>query len=153
MTIANKKLNKKTMKYFFNDGGRERAGYKGITGDCVVRAIAIVTEQDYQKVYDDINKLGLSERTGKRKKDKSNSRTGVYKSTTKKYMEKIGWKWTPTMFIGSGCNVHLKESELPSGKLLVKVSKHATAVIDGVINDISDCSRNETRCVYGYFSK
>lgn len=40
------------MKYVFDDGGRAAAGYKGITGDCVVRSIAIATGQPYQKVYD-----------------------------------------------------------------------------------------------------
>jgi hypothetical protein len=53
------------------------------------------------------------------------------------------------MQIGSGCTVHL----LPSGKLVVSVSKHLTAVIDGVIHDTHDCSRAETRCVYGYWNK
>jgi len=57
------------------------------------------------------------------------------------------------MFIGSGCKVHLKKDELPGGKLIVNVSKHITAVVDGVINDTFDCSRDETRCVYGYYIK
>ena len=50
-------------------------------------------------------------------------------------MESLGWKWTPTMQIGSGCTVHLRADELPSGGLVVSVSKHLTAVIDGVIHD------------------
>ena len=37
------------------------------------------------------------------------------------------------------------------GKLVVNVSKHSTAVIDGVIHDNHDPSRAGTRCVYGYF--
>jgi hypothetical protein len=57
------------------------------------------------------------------------------------------------MFIGSGCKVHLKKDELPSGNLIVRVSKHIVAVIDGVIHDLSDPSRSGTRCVYGYFKK
>jgi len=57
------------------------------------------------------------------------------------------------MKIGSGCKVHLSSNELPDGRLIVKVSKHITAVIDGVLNDTYDCSRNGTRCVYGYFKK
>jgi hypothetical protein len=57
------------------------------------------------------------------------------------------------MLVGSGCKVHLKEDELPKGNLLVRVSKHLTAVVDGIINDTFDCSRDETRCVYGYYSK
>jgi len=55
------------------------------------------------------------------------------------------------MFIGSGCRVHLRSKELPMGTLIVSVSKHLTTVIDGVINDTHDCSRDGTRCVYGYW--
>lgn len=68
-------------------------------------------------------------------------------------VEKNGWVWTPTMFIGSGCKVHLRGDELPAGRLIVSVSKHLVAVIDGVIHDTYDCSRNGTRCVYGYYRK
>ena len=141
------------MEFKFNDGGREEAGFTGRTGDCVCRAIAIASETPYKTVYDKINEIAKSERTGKRKKGKSNARTGVYKQTIKKYMESIGWTWVATMKIGSGCKVHLKASELPKGRLVVNVSKHTTAVIDGVLNDTYDCSRGETRCVYGYFIK
>lgn len=35
-----------------NDGGRREAGYTGTTGDCVTRAVAIGTEQEYGRVYD-----------------------------------------------------------------------------------------------------
>ena len=55
------------------------------------------------------------------------------------------------MQIGSGCTVHLRADELPPGRLVVSVSKHLTAVIDGVIHDTHDCSRRGTRCVYGYW--
>jgi hypothetical protein len=57
------------------------------------------------------------------------------------------------MGIGTGCKVHLRDGELPMGRLIVKVSKHVVAVIDGVINDTHDPSRNGTRCVYGYYTK
>ena len=141
------------MKHVFNDGGRKLAGYKGKTGDCVTRAIAIATGLPYQEVYDALNGLADSERTGKRKRGKSNSRTGVYKQTKRKYLESLGWTWTPTMQIGSGCKVHLRSDELPSGRLVVSLSKHSAAVIDGVLHDTYDCSRGGMRCVYGYFSR
>lgn len=141
------------MKFNFNDGGRNDAGYKGTTGDCVTRSISIITGKPYKEVYDALNQLSESERTGKRKKTKSNSRTGVYRVTYEKYLKSLGYTWTPTMKIGSGCKVHLCSDELPDGRLIVKVSKHITAVIDGVLNDTYDCSRNGTRCVYGYFKK
>jgi len=47
----------------------------------------------------------------------------------------------------------LRADELPSGRLVVSVSKHLTAVVDGVIHDTHDCSRVEARCVYGYWQR
>ena len=141
------------MTFQYNDGGRAEAGYKGAVGDCVARSIAIATGKPYQEVYDAINALAKSERRGKRKRGISSARNGVYKKTIKRYMASIGWEWVPTMQIGSGCQVHLKPPGLPSGRLVVSVSKHTTAVVDGVIHDTSDPSRGGTRCVYGYYQK
>ncbi len=141
------------MEFVFNDGGRAEAGFKGMTGDCVCRAIAIATEKPYREIYNLINEFAKTERTGKRKKGKSNARTGVYKNTIRKVMEYLGWGWVPTMTIGSGCKVHLNENELPKGRIVCNLSKHFTAVIDGVLNDTYDCSRGGTRCVYGYYVK
>lgn len=139
------------MDFIYNDGGRAAAGYKGNAGDCVVRSIAIATGKSYQEVYDGINALAKNERKGKRKRGKSSARTGVYKNTTRKYLFSLGWKYVPTMKIGTGCKVHLCKAELPAGRLIVQVSKHMTAVIDGVIHDTYDPSRGGSRCVYGYF--
>ena len=138
-----------------DDGGRELAGYSGARRDCVVRAISIATSRPYQIVYDEINSLAQSERIGKRKVGKSNAGngTGVYKPTVRKYIAGLGWEWHPTMRIGQGCKVHLRADELPQGRLIVQVSKHLVAMIDGVIHDTHDPSRNGTRCVYGYWSE
>ena len=148
-----KKGPKRLLAFQFNDGGRKASGYKGKTGDCVVRSIAIATELPYQKVYDSVNKLAQRERIGKRKRGISNARTGVYTRTTRKLLESLGWQWTPTMEIGSGCTVHLLANELPPGRLIVSVSGHLTAVIDGIIHDTHDPSRRGTRCVYGYWRR
>lgn len=141
------------MRWINDDGGRAAAGFKGKAGDCAARSIAIVTGKPYSEVYAAINALGTTERIGKRKRGKSNARTGVYGKTARKYMQSLGWKWTPTMSIGSGCKVHLRADELPAGKLMVFVSRHFTAVVDGIIYDTHDCSRDGNRCVYGYFSQ
>ena len=140
------------MQTVITDGGRQAAGFTGKTGDCVVRAIAIAAQKPYQEVYDALNGLAVHERRGKRKRGISNSRTGVYRTTYQRYLHVLGAVWTPTMKIGSGCKVHLREDELPKGRLVVSVSKHLTAVIDGVLYDTADCSRAGTRCVYGYYS-
>jgi len=138
-------------KFRFHDGGRAAAGYRGKAGDCVVRAIAIATERPYQEIYELVNRAATRERMGKRKRGISNARTGVYKVSIHRAMKELGWEWTPTMQIGSGCTVHLRADELPAGRLIVSVSKHLTAVIDGVIYDTHDCSRRGKRCVYGYW--
>lgn len=141
------------MEVIIDDGGRREAGYTGKNArDCVCRAIAIATEQDYQVVYDALNLLAEDERP-KGNKSRSHANKGVEKSTIKKYMQNIGWTWTATMGVGTGCRVHLRKDELPPGRLVVSVSRHLVAVIDGVIYDSHDPSRGGTRCVYGYWEK
>ena len=144
------------MEFKYNDGGRAAAGFKGEAGDCVTRSIAIATGLPYQEVYDKVNDLASVEKLPKRiasKGKKSNARTGVYKQTKRQFLEALGWKWVPTMFVGQGCKVHLRADELPKGRIIVGLSKHSAAVIDGVLHDTYDCSREGTRCVYGYFIK
>lgn len=140
------------MNFQYDDGGRKEAGYSGKTGDCVVRSIAIATGQPYDKVYEILNMMALQERP-RRGKKRSNSRTGVFRKTYEKYLKRLGWTWTPTMKIGSGCKVHLRADELPPGRLIVAVSRHMVAVINGVIHDTHDPARGGTRCVYGYYQE
>jgi len=142
------------MKFVYNDGGREAAGYKGVARDCVCRAIAIATEMPYQEVYEKINQVALKERRSKKRKSKSSARTGVHKSTCLKLLNSLGWKWVACMGVGTGCKVHLRDGELPNDKtIIVKVSKHLTVVKNGEIHDTYNPSRDGNRCVYGYFSK
>ena len=145
----------KPITFQFNDGGRNAAGYKGRASDCVCRAIAIATGLPYQQVFDRLADGNVSQRKSKRSK-KERQRTANRGITTKRkwfkdYMLELGFTWHPTMSIGSGCKVHLKADELPSGRIVCNVSRHVVAVIDGVINDTYDCSRRGTRCVYGYW--
>jgi hypothetical protein len=57
------------------------------------------------------------------------------------------------MQIGSGTTVHVKADELPKGRLVLRLSGHTAAMIDGVLYDAYDCSRAGTRAVYGYWTK
>ena len=147
------------MEFNFNAGGRADAGYKGRTGDCVTRAVAIAAELPYKQVYDRLADGNATQRVTKRiKKSRARARTaskGI--NTTRKwfkdYMKSLGFKWVSTMGIGTGCKVHLKADELPKGRVIARVTRHYCAVIDGVINDTYDPSRGETRCVYGYWIK
>lgn len=148
------------MKYIWNDGGRAEAGYKGHTGDCVTRAIAIATELPYKEVYKSLHEIALNDRPymaklelqyGSKARAHVSPRLGVHRRIYDRFMLKHGWIWVPTMQIGSGCQVHLRKKELPKGRLVVRLSKHVTAVIDGVIHDTHDPQRESGRCVYGFW--
>ncbi len=145
------------MKFIYNDGGRKEAGRKGDADDCVTRSVVIASGLPYLEVYDYLAECMKNTRKTKQSigaVGKRSASNGIY--TTRKffkdYMKELGFIWTPTMQIGSGCTVHLRDGELPSGRLIVNVSKHQVAVIDGEIHDTHDPSRSGTRCVYGYYS-
>lgn len=143
------------MKFIYADGGRKKY-FKGKANDCVCRAICNATGKDYKEIYDFINELCQREFAKKTKKqqNKSNARNGIAKDVTRIILEKyFKWKWHPLSRIGVGCTTHLNEKELPEGILILKLSKHLTCVKDKVLYDTYDCSRDGTRCVYGYWSK
>jgi len=142
------------VKFIENDGGRKDAGFKGNTGDCVIRAIAIANGMNYQTVYDEMfrrNRIYM-ESKGKAA-GKASPRNGSFKNIYGAYIAELGWDWTPTMFIGKGCKVHLCAEELPAGTVIVRLSRHIATVIDGVLHDTHDSSRDGTRCVYGYWTR
>ena len=145
------------IKFKENDGGRKDAGWKGTGGDCVTRAVVIASGLPYQEVYDRLAEGNATQRKTKHSKAKGKQgRTALHGIWTKRkwfkeYMAELGFDWTPTMAIGSGCKVHVREDELPKGRLILALSKHYAACIDGVINDTHDPSREGTRCVYGYW--
>ena len=144
----------------WNDGGRQAAGFQGGAGDCVVRAIAIAADKSYLEVYEDLREANASYAANKKNRlarslnaRGSSPRNGNHRDVFHDYILKQGFAWVPTMQVGGGCQVHLRAGELPEGKLIVRLSKHLTAVIDGVIQDTHDPSRGGKRCVYGYYIK
>lgn len=142
------------MEFVFDDGGRSESGRKGLADDCVARAISIASGRPYEEVYTALAEGNASQRASKNTPKRSRSaREGINtkRKWFKDYMATIGFVWTPTMEVGKGCQTHLRADELPSGRLVVAVSKHYTTVIDGVIHDTYDPSRGGERCVYGYW--
>ena len=135
------------MSFVRNDGGRAAAGFKGSAGDCVARSIAIVTGRPYAEIYAALAKGAGSQRASKRTKRRSASaRNGIHtrRKWFKDYMATLGLKWIPTMQIGSGCKVHLDAAELPAGRIVVAVSGHYTAMINGIIHDTYDPRREKS---------
>jgi hypothetical protein len=138
------------MNWIYDDAGVGRAASRR---DCVCRAITIASERPYAEVWNELKQAAARERP-RAGKARSHPSAGVHLPTIRAYLAGQGWLWVPTMRIGQGCTTHLRRSELPTtGRLIVSVSKHITAVIDGVIHDTHDPSRRGTRCVYGYWVK
>lgn len=145
------------MQVVVDDGGSKVAGFSGSAGDCVCRALAIAMQRSYAEVYAALAAGNAGERQTRRtakSSGKRSARNGVSMSRKwfSDYMAAAGWRWVATMGIGTGCKVHLRDGELPMGRLIVRVSKHAVAVIDGVLHDTHDASRDGSRCVYGYWT-
>lgn len=139
------------MRFVYDDGGRAAAGYRGRAGDCVTRAVAIASGKPYREVYAALAQIeGEYKRMGVARP--VSARNGIHFSAKfKAQMRAWGFRWVSCMGIGTGCRVHLREGELPKGRLVARVSRHCCAVIDGAIHDTYDPSRAESRCVYGYW--
>jgi len=152
--------------WVFDDGGRASAGFRGQTRDCFVRAVSIASRRPYREVYDFVNAVRRELRRGEVASRRAaaklrrraslalrlgDARRGVSNPLFHEVMHRMGWVWKATMQYGKGCTTHLRADELPGGRLVVRVSKHMVALIDGVMHDTHDPSREGTRCVYGYF--
>ena len=125
--------------YEYNDGGRSKY-YKGKAGDCVCRAIAIVTGLDYKEVFDDLKYY-----TGQ------NPNRGIksHSKGLRQYMSLLGFRYGIAPPATTLC-----EGKLPSkGKLVCIDKSHAIAVIDGVVYDSFDSrfKYKKPRVIVGYF--
>lgn len=135
------------MKYFNTDGGRLDAGFKGNSGDCVVRAIAIATNEPYIRVRRGLAEL-YSEMTGGFHRSAAN---GVGVETAHAWLSNLGWETVITK------KSYL--SDIPrKGIYIAALSNHYVAVVNGVIHDSWDSSVSmKTKCgspvMKGYYQK
>ena len=111
----------------YNDGGRRAAGFKTVqAGDCVNRALAILTGEDYMAIRRILDDLCGKERG----LDRSSPETGIYPKTYKKFLKSLGV---------SKMKSAAAWSDLPQeGRVLVVLEGHVAAYIDGVIHDTYD---------------
>jgi hypothetical protein len=139
------------------DGGRCAAGYHRVSGGCVPRAIAIATGKPYREVHDALVATTLHYVKTHRnliagwiKRSRGgcgfDPANGSYQKIYGPYLNSIGWQFTPTK------KVRLRADELPPGRLIVIVYRHAVAVIDGVIHDTEYCAGAGRRPVTGYYT-
>jgi len=129
------------MNFIYNDGGRLQAGYKGKAGDCGVRAMAIALGIDYKTAYNELAQANKDKGYAK------SARNGIYKDVYSEILKKHGWVWqSAPKFNGRKA----KCSDMPKGTVIAQQAGHYVTVIDGIPNDIWDCSN---KMVYGYWKQ
>lgn len=135
------------MKFIYNDGGRSNYFKANNVADCVCRALCNTTGIDYKVMYDLINKISKLEKRSKT----SNARSGVYKESYKKILKALQAEEVKVQEFGSNKKCHLKDEDLinyQKGRYILSLSHHFSSLIDGVLVDTYDCSRDGDRQVY-----
>lgn len=113
------------------------------TGDCVVRAISLLTDRDWDTIYKELFNIGFE------LKVMPNS-----DEAWKAYLIKNGFKYYPLKAVKGKKRMTVdkftRTNEYNDGKYLLRVANHIVTVVDGYSLDIWDCSSS---CVYGYWCK
>jgi hypothetical protein len=172
-TLLNKHLNPVKdgrCKFVRDDGGRSRSGIarggKGDdVGDCAVRAIAIATQRPYREVWNELTGAAVRHVANAKRGwgKRARRRSGVSLSLLHAdhgndpevygpYLETLGWRFKSTKDLPRGKGLHLRPDQLPGGSVIVDLPGHLCAVIDGVLRDVSDCSREGRARIRGYWS-
>lgn len=136
------------LPWAYDDGGAAAAGFRS-RDDCVARALAIATGVPYAEVRAALN-VSAADWRGVRG---DHAGGGLLRHEYETWLLGVlGWRWVPTMGIGTGTRVHLAVGELPDVPVVVaRVTKHLCAVVDGTVRDNHDPTRDGTRCVYGLY--
>jgi hypothetical protein len=137
------KKSPKALPFKYNDGGRKKAGFKGTTGDCVTRAIAIALKQPYAEVYEWVNVLcAYSFTANKRRREEedepSYAHNGPYLMDIMPGLNNRGWRY----YVARGKEMTL--DQIPRGRIVARVKNkdmegfHLMAIVNGVIHDTFD---------------
>ena len=132
------------MKFIKNYGGREKyfgtKFKKDRTGDCVIRAIATATEQDYMKVWNDLFELATE--CGFMPSDKK-----CYEI----YLKDLGWEKNSPLKRGKKkYKVRNVGRFFHNQNVIIHTTNHLTTLIDGDLNDSWDCRE---WCANSYYVK
>jgi hypothetical protein len=145
-------MRKKLLAYAYDDGGRAADGRRRGAHDSLVRAVAISEKKPYRTVHDDLMTFcDCYDRDHPRMTFRSLVGPGATSKIVRAFMAERRWVWIPMMRVGSRARVHLRRHEIPHGRVVARISKQYTAVVDGVLRDLSDTSRAGNRCVYGVY--
>ena len=127
--------------YQYDDGGRKGAGRK-TKGDCVARAMALITQRPYEECY---------RRLANAQKDAGFARSansGVSKKVSRRVFEEAGLVKVKQ---GRGNKLTLSEAHARYGNCVVSTRRHVIALIDGAVHDTWD-SRFTHKPIRGFGS-
>jgi len=117
------------LSFRYNDGGRQAAGYRGLAGDCVTRALAILLELDYRDTYRTVARAVQSV-TGRR-----SARNGVPGKLTPKVFAAYGLR---KVSLPPGRRPTLAEAHARFGNCIVQSRRPLSAVCNGSLQDVLD---------------
>ena len=131
--------------YRYDDGGRATVGYRGKTGDCVVRAIAICTGEDYRAVYltmaEHMKRNGYAAsgnayatRERNRKAPRSKGQIAA-RRVQDRVLEAYGFR---KVRLPTGARPTFTEAHHQFGDCVVGTTKHVAAIVDGALRDTFD---------------
>ena len=117
--------------YIQDDGGRKAAGFKNRkdAGDCVARALAILTNTEYRCAYDDLADAN------KRKTGKRTARDSVLRRVYEPVYENYGLR---KVKLPRGPRPTYTEAHERYGDCIVKTAKHVCAIVGGNLRDTFD---------------
>lgn len=126
--------------YQYNDGGRADAGYKGKTGDCLTRAIAITLGLPYKEVYKRVSEMMGSAgyaKSGNAYTSYGKKRRGQRSAKKVQFdvLESFGFRKAD---LGGGARPTYTEASEEYGDCIVTTTKHFAALKDGMLQDTFD---------------
>ena len=141
------------LKYVYNDGGRELAGWvsgEGV-GDCVTRSMVIASSYPHKpdgRHYENMREVLMSRTKEFRKKSRSRAaksrrtnsvRNGTLREVYQPLLKRLGWEKESRIQFGSSQRSYMTTDDLPSGVVIVSLRNHLVTVIDHVVQDTWDC--------------
>ncbi len=131
--------------YRYDDGGRAAAGYRGDTGDCVVRAIAICAREDYRAVYrtmaEHMKRNGYAASGNAYATRESNRNTPrrrgqlTARRVQRRVLEAYGFR---RVRLPAGERPTFTEAHHRFGDCVVGTARHMAAIVDGALQDTFD---------------
>lgn len=122
----------------YNDAGQKRSRNGGY---CGVRALVIATGMDWSDAEKHLKEYTARGKAGNRALSR-----GIFKEDYNDALKALGFVWCPApRFNGRKA----RASDL-GGTVIARQARHFVAVIDGVTQDIWDCSG---KMVYGYWKR